>query len=157
MKHFTLILFLLVGTWMFSQEQNKDSIPISETERIVDKYGDKIINGFNNIIKDVTPIAVDGFEVVVNLQIARAIGYLIIALFLFIPSGFTAWFFKWSYTIPEGNRHPRNYDDDWSFLLVISTVISLITLGFAVNLIYHSVLLFIAPEWFAIKEILDLL
>ena len=139
-----LITILLILVSLNSYTQVLDSIPnTTETERIIDKYSDNIISGFNTVIEKVTPLAEDGFTVVTKLQLAKGIGMLIPLILCII-------FFIWMISL---HKKYNAWSSDESFL---SEVLFIVTLILALLFTYNGLLHIIAPEWFAIKEIMDL-
>ena len=143
-KIFILLLTILSINIGFSQN---DSIPkITETERIIDKYGGVIIDGFNKTVEQVTPVAEEGFRIAVKLQIAKGVVG-ILPPFIFI---IFAILFVRQYKI----------EDDFSYnptvlaiAYFIGTFLFFITSCFTIN---TGITHLIAPEWFAIKEIINL-
>ena len=140
MKKTMTIILLLFSTVGFSQEQERDSIQITDTERIIDKYGDKIISGFNTIIEETTPYAEKGFELAVRLKIATGIFHIVLSI---IAISIIVLILK------QWNNWIRNNDmEDPAFVVFLAAAI------YTVIGIYHSIVLLIIPEWFAIKEII---
>lgn len=152
MKTFTkLLLVLFIGLISFTTTaQTEETVPITETERIIDKYGGQIVDGFNNMIENVTPYAEEGFNMVVKLQIAKGIGYLLIPLLtiiLFIIS------FKC-----RSKSDLDDYDPDtYQVLHYITLILGGILFIASIPAIYHGILYISVPEWYAIKEILNLI
>ena len=149
MKKLILFIILLIPTITFSQ---KDSLDITETERIIDKYSEKISQSFEQGLEKVTPVAERGFEIAVRLQIARGLSYLLVPIFTVI---FLIIFYK-NYKIA------REYSDySWTegkggTIGVISLIIGSCGLISSIPAIYYGISLLIAPEWFAIKEIIEM-
>jgi len=161
MKRLTLItIALLFGISTYSQSKetivlnNTDTVEveIGEAERIVDKYTDKITNGFNGLFEKVAPYAEQGFRFVVKLKIAEGVAYLFVVLFSF---------FFWSNFVKYYKIAKEDTFADWPAgkyggLAVILLVFSIITTIATPFCLYHGLTLVIAPEWFAIKEIIEL-
>lgn len=124
---------------------------ISEAERIVDKYGGKIVEGFNSLVQKATPVAKEGFKMAVKLQIAKGIGRLI-PIFMFFLFLFLA--FKFSKGSTWNREGPEN---DKAVLTIISGIISVIMFIVSCFTTYSGILYLMAPEWFAIKDIIELL
>lgn len=161
---FILLFIPIIG---FSQEKSTDtisSLEITEAERIIDKYSGKIANSFNEGINKITPMAEEGFEIAVKLQLAKGIAYMIPSLLFII---FIMLFIKEyndikkelsSENIPiylnencgpfdEGNINPK---------LIIYLALSVILFIIAALSIYDGITHIVAPEWYAIKEIIEL-
>ena len=143
MKKLITVLMLTLGLLTFTavhSQENNDAI--TQTERIIDKYGGQIKQEFNNLMESVTPIATEGFEMVVKLQIAKGVGMLtpiVICCILFILF------------IIELNK---DKNEDFIIVLGIGAGIFVIAAIFST---YNGILHLMAPEWFAIKDILELI
>src|SRR5690554_3395803 len=90
MKKLFMLLLMLGSLTAFSMDSDSTQLSeqpskISETERIIDKYGGKIAESFNSIVEKITPVAEEGFKLAVRLQIAKGIASLL-PLVLFIIS-----------------------------------------------------------------------
>lgn len=147
MKLFKLIIiiFLTFTSTVFSQSEKN----VTETERIVDKYGGQIIEGFNTVIERVTPMAEEGFKAVVAVQIAKGIGEFLIGGSLILCIIFILYWQK------------RAARDEWEEDNAIPTyifggIIQIVSFIVAMNFFYDGILYLYAPEWFAIKDILEL-
>ena len=152
-KALLLLMFLPIMFNVSAQNQVNDvgidSISISETERIIDKYSEKITNGFNDMAKEVAPLAEQGFEISVKYQKAKGISTLAFsALFLLIP------LIVIYFTV----KHEKDLDEEVTTPIFITSILSFV---FAVaNIIIvgaSSVQRIISPEWFAIKDIIELI
>lgn len=151
-----IILFLSIFcvTTSFSQEeQSKVKEAVTETERIVDKYGSKLAESFSEFMEGAKPMAQEGFKVVVRLQIAKGICKL-----LFIPlSIFCVWLFYRNLTyitlVEEKDVDPL---DTAYGVLFISGIVGIISIIASVLNISLAIQMILAPEWFAIKEISSL-
>jgi hypothetical protein len=157
MKKFITILVLLLSLQSYTQS-TLDSIPnITETERIIDKYGSKISDGFNKMVENVAPMAEAGFTMVVKLQIAKGVAYMLIPLLSVL---FWIMFFT-NYKLALINQKNENIKD-WCDAsrgtpAIVGLILAIITSTISLFTIYHGLLYLIAPEWFAIKEILNLI
>ena len=138
-----LVTILLILVSLNSYTQVLDSIPnTTETERIIDKYSDNIISGFNTVIEKVTPLAEDGFKVVVKLKFIQGIALIIgavICLLLIIVS------FKKN--IKDFIMHNTA---GALYMVLLYPLIGLFIMGYA------GLMRIFVPEWFAIKEIIGL-
>lgn len=141
-----LLLFLLFSP-ILSIAQTDSTATTKDTEYYVDKYSEKIFNGFVDIMEASEPIAKEGFKMVVKAQIAQGIAALlplIICIICFIL-GISA------YKTSEG--HKGDYDILCAIYLGIALFMALISIFTTGNAIRHLV----SPEWEAIKEISNLL
>ena len=122
-----------------------------EVERLVDKYGGKIVDGFNSIVEKATPIAKDGFKVAVKLQIAKGVAGL---LPLILTVFFIVYCFKFNKDAIWRHDGPSNAS---AVLVIVFAIIAIIIGLFAISSTYNAILYLIAPEWFAIQDIINLL
>lgn len=158
----TIIVLVLSLNHLYSQNQPKDSTntktpertAIQETERLIDKYGGKIIDTFNNVVEKSTPVAEQGFKIAVRLQLAEGIACVLPIIFMFI-FGRTA--FKEYNKLILDEKSPFNNEDEMTFTLVIKIVSTGLCALVALFSTYSGILHLIAPEWYAIKEIIDLI
>lgn len=172
MKKF-LFLLLLIPTFLIGQIQDTvitvKEIEVSETERLVDKYGGAIVSSFNKLVTSATLMAEEGFKMAVKLQIAEGICSLLPFIFFIL---FSYLFYKEYFRMynilkdPEENKNKYKmynfqysvmHEDNVSFLLIITMLFAI--LFFILSIIFTSggVMRLIAPEWYAIKEIIQLL
>lgn len=166
MKKFILLLLLsfTIAT-SFAQDKAKDSTAtLSEAERIIDKYGGAAIEGFNNVVAKITPMAEQGFEMAVKLQIAKGVGLSLPLIFCLI---FLITFFKEynrldkilsSKEVP--NHYNRSYgpfdESNITPLLIVSAILFLVFVVLSAFTTYDAITHLVAPEWYAIKEIIEL-
>lgn len=156
MKKFLFMVLMLPlitlandSTSVISEITNVDE---TQAERIIDKYGGKIVEGFNNFAEKATPYAEEGFKVVVKLQIAKGIAGLIppvtcIILLILI--------FKFNKkAVWDNHDSPINL---YAIVQLIFGILAAIMFIIALFSTYNAILHLIAPEWYAIKEIIDLL
>lgn len=152
-----LILSITFALQSFAQQDSINTVnKITETERIIDKYGGQAVQKFNELITKVTPMAEQGFDVVVKLQIAKGIGYLFITIITII---FWFIFFK-NYKLALQNQKESG-KNDWvdcnrgtpALISLALAVCGTVATPFS---LYESILHLAAPEWYAIKEILKL-
>lgn len=144
----TLLMISFVS-YGYDQQNEQNLVTDSKTEMVIDKYGSKIVESFKSMTEKLTPIAIDTFEMVVKLQIAKGITYLIPLLVFII-------FFHMSM------KHIKKADFsmyDWNIhgtLSIIFGVITLISLISTLTFISDAITHLIAPEWYAIKDIIHL-
>lgn len=163
MKIFKLLLFLSIFLIKINVIAQTDTI--STTERLVDKYGKVLVETFNNGIKTVAPYAKEGFIIAVKLNIAKGIAGL-------LPVIIAITFFYLSYkeykntvailssgNIPKymnANGGPWD-EDNLKAITVIYLSIALIALIISIFTTVDAILRLSAPEWFAIKDIIELM
>jgi hypothetical protein len=166
MKKFLLLLVLAFTlTTSFAQDKVKDSTAtISEAERIIDKYGGAAIEGFNNVVEKITPMAQQGFEIAVKLQIAKGVA---LSIPLILCLTFLIIFFK-EYSrldkILSSKEVPNHYNESYgpfdesniTPLLIVSLASFIIFTIAAAFTTYDAITHLVAPEWYAIKEIIEL-
>ena len=153
----TLLLVFTIFT-VNAQDVVVNEKTITETERIIDKYGGKLAESFTEAMESATPIAQEGFKMVVKLQIAKGIANLLPILFFAI----FLYLFKRNYdkiAADENRGDPRRgpFDEDnITPLLIVYFVMMCLMFIIACICTYDGLVHIIAPEWFAIKEIADL-
>lgn len=162
-----LILFMLFSLTTLA-ETAKDSVQqpttAQEVERLVDKYGGKIVDGFNTVVEKATPVAEQGFKIAVRLNIAHGVTCMLPLIFFFL---FMYWF-KEEYNrldnILKSNDVPSSMDyrygpmgdDNCTPKLIMSLIATIIMFILACVLTVDGIKHLIAPEWYAIKDIIDL-
>lgn len=160
MKKLLLICMIFLINISYAQK-TKQTIQITETERIIDKYGSEVINKFNSLIDTATPMAEQGFEMIVKLQIAKGITLLLPALFCLI---FIIMFSAEYKTVQKKIQEDDNtytyygpFSEEYINIFLIFYISAAIIL-FLISLFtfYDALLHLMAPEWHAIKEILNL-
>ena len=159
----TVILLLLTITFTNAQSQvKKDSI--SNTERLIDKYGSKVINGFDTIVKKATPVAEQGFSIAVKKNIAEGISKLLPIVLFVIFLILTIKEYRRIALLLESDKVPKhmkvNYgpfdEDNVSGILVIYMIITSILFIASLFFTISGVMHLIAPEWYAIEDIIEL-
>lgn len=156
MKKLALLLMLLPMLSVGQLDSLQEPTTAQEVERLVDKYGGQAVDAFSNLIENATPMAQEGFKMVVRLQIAKGIGDL---LPLFLGAIFWYLFVK-EYKRIDENKRNKNYmpfdSTNASVWLIASFIISIVCTILAIFTTYLGILHLIAPEWYAIKDILNL-
>lgn len=164
MKNLLLLLLISVTSIAVNANDTLNTKQISETERIIDKYGDKIVNSFNSFAEKTLPIAEDGFKIIVKLQIAKGLINLIplIAFIIFIILVHK----EYNRLLHLLNQEEvpsymdRDYgpfgEDNISFPLLLYLIITIVLGLLSLFTTNSGFLYLIAPEWFAIKEIINL-
>lgn len=166
MKNLVLFILLIIGNIIYAQDSIKTQTPIlDKTEHLVDKYSSKIADTFISTMESAKPFVKEGFQTVVMVQIAKGIGYLlplilfIIFLILMINEYKRIDNILKSDNVPEhmNNRYgpadSLNVTPIFILYLIFSAILFLASLIFTFDGITHI----IAPKWFAIKEIIELL
>lgn len=168
MKIFTILLCLLtlsIAMPAMAQEIKEDKTAIEETERLVDKYSSKIADQFNSLIDKSVPIAEEGFRIAIRLQIAKGIvntlpGVLFI-IFLIATTNEYRSIQKVlnSENVPEHMDSRRGPMDDRNVNVIFIGRLLLTVVSFVLALFttYHAITLLVAPEWYAIKDIIELI
>lgn len=157
MKKF--IIILLLSCFAFYSKAQVDSLVIenvnvTEAERIIDKYSDKIYDGVSTIAEKLTEPAQEVFGYVVFLQIAKGIGMLLPIPLVFIFSFLFLMFYKkveWSYNSPTAET------TGVFTLSIVFGVMAGVSIIIAFCTTYTGLLHLLAPEWYAIKEIVGLI
>jgi hypothetical protein len=150
MKRLFFILLAFVSLNTVAQETVTEP-QISEAERIIDKYGGQAVEAFNNAVTKVTPMAEQGFEMTVKLQIAKGLVSLlpfimsIILLIIFYKYPKEDWFDDYDGPSPRG------------IVGIVLIVLILVFILLAILYTGDGILHLLAPEWYAIKEILNLI
>lgn len=166
MKNLVLFILLIIGNIIYAQDSIKTETPIlDKTEHLVDKYSSKIADTFISTMESAKPFVKEGFQTVVMVQIAKGIGYLlplilfIIFLILMINEYKRIDNILKSDNVPEhmdnryGPTEESNVTPIFILYLIFSAILFLASLTFTFDGITHI----IAPKWFAIKEIIELL
>ena len=158
MKKFITILVLLLSLQSYTQSA-LDSIPnITETERIIDKYGSKISDGFNKMVEGVVPMAEAGFTMVVKLKFVEGIIMLLPLLFAIIFLILFKKEYNKLYNEIKDQTYSNVFDEDniTAFIIIYLILFGLFT-SIAIFTTYTAITHIFIPEWFAIKEILNLI
>ena len=127
------------------------TLNVSQTERLIDKYGRQAVESFNSLVETTIPLAESGFKMVVRLQIAKGIGGLlplfltILSLIIIFTLNKKAEWCKYS--------GPQNLN---AIMQVVFTILGWLLFMVALMSTYDAILYLMAPEWYAIKEILNL-
>lgn len=158
-KYFLTVLFTYTVFLGYSQQVETDTVPLSnikEAERLIDKYGSQATKGFNNLVEKVTPLAAEGFNLAVKMQIAEGVARLL-PIVLFIIIFILLKRLVDSYKGKEATLNEDLNNNTGVFTLFVIYVV-LLVITFLVLLIttYGGITRLIAPEWHAIKEIIEL-
>lgn len=147
MKKLLLLLMLSFTMITYADTTNAKTLNVLETERLIDKYGGQAVESFNALVENTIPLAESGFKMVVKLQIAKGIGKLIplLAFIILLINTIKHW-------------DKLNELDDGGGVFLFWSVVGIIILGIMSCIsTYKAILYLIVPEWFAIKEILNLI
>jgi hypothetical protein len=163
MKKLTTLLFIsILSITVYAEDTIK--IKSSETEQIIDKYGNKIVESFNAFANKTLPIAEEGFKIVVKLQIAKGIGNFIPLIIFIVFLILLNKEYNKIIEITQGENCPRTMSKNHSpfseynaslFLILYVTGVIIFFIISSIS-IYRATLLLISPEWYAIKEIMNL-
>jgi len=164
MKRILILSLFTLFSLVVNAQQTIPDTTISNAERIIDKYSGKIANTFIAGVEKITPAAINGFELAVRLQIAIGLFNLIeCILFLCIFFGFFKEYNKIN-TLLNSKDVPRQLNathgpfegKNASFKLVALTILSIISTILFPFCLYDAFTHLIAPEWFAVKQIIEL-
>lgn len=165
MKNLFMMIVCLLSLNNYSQQPTDSlDINITETERIIDKYSDKIADSFNKGIEKVAPVAEQGFEIAVKFQIIKGVsGLLPFIAFLVSVFVFRNEYFRIS-NLLRSDDVPDNMDsrkgifseENMSIILFSSFIITAVTLIASFFTLPSAISYILAPEWFAIKDILEM-
>lgn len=154
-----------------------DSVTIGETERIIDKYSEKVFSSISGVVESLEAPTKMVFESVVRLQIARGVGLILFTILsiIVVLIGFhrigvgvkllektNIIIHKNNLEILEkesvDNSQPALSKDHNSLLELGYAVLGVGSGLFIISLfsLYYGILYLMAPEWFAIKELIDL-
>jgi hypothetical protein len=164
MRKLLLLSCLFISTSLLSQKDTSATPLLDKTEHLVDKYSSKIADAFMSTMENAKPLAKEGFESVVMLQIAKGIGMLLPLLFLFV---FIVMFnseYNRIDTILKSDKIPAHmyakggpFEEDNVTPKLILNLIGLILCSIMTFIFtYDGVLHLLSPKWFAIKEIIEL-
>ena len=126
----------------------------TQTERIIDKYSDKVFTTFESAITSATPMIKEGFGWVVRLQIAKGVAYLCIPILFLIVFRLFLKYYKIASDDSKDSRYTW-VDCDNGITAVITLVISCALFVGSIPATYHGLIHIMAPEWCAIKEIIQ--
>lgn len=146
-----IIFILLTGIMFINYLPAQEEVPVNEptateAERIIDKYTDKVWNGVEDIASQLEGPAKEAFSYVVKLQIAKGIGMLLPA-FLFIVC--TIIFTLGALTV-------KDTEDPKFITPVVFGIIGLLMFVVSLFSTYDGILHLIAPEWYAVVDIINL-
>lgn len=156
----TLLLLVFISTASFAQADTT----ITTTERIIDKYGGKISESFNSVVEKITPVAEQGFVIAVRLSIAEGVGYLVASLlFPFLITGFIKEYNRVEKMLATENP-PRHLNSSYGpfseynanpkmIISLFGSIVSGVAFPF---LVWNGLARLIAPEWYAIENIIEL-
>lgn len=128
--------------------QSVDSLRITETERIIDKYSGKIADTFEKGLEKITPIAEDGFKIMVKLQIVKGITGLI-PLFMTILSTVLLGIY-----MPKAKWGMRAEFPD--IMVIVSIALGIIFLVGAMFTTSNAIEHLMVPEYYAIQDIINM-
>ncbi len=164
MKKILSILFLSILSFVVNAQQTIPDTTISNAERIIDKYSGKIANTFIAGIEKITPVAINGFELAVRLQIAIGLFDLVISVLTILLLIFLFKEFNRIQQLLYSENCPKVMDKTegpyyYKNCTIKLTILSILIIPFVITFpfcLYEAFTHLIAPEWFAIKEIIEL-
>lgn len=151
MKNIFIIIVLFLGFNTIAAESDSTFyVTDSETERLIDKYSDKIADSFSNAVSSITPIAEDGFKVMVSLHFVSGFQLLLVVIALTILS---------LYFIIQFQKHINEKDScgDWGGTKTVFFFLSLISIIVLISVLVGVPILskLIVPEYYALKELIS--
>jgi hypothetical protein len=168
MKKIVFLISLIVITIAVSAQTTTPDQPISETERIVDKYLDRAEDAISALAEKLSVPAEHVYGVLVKQQVIKSVSTFFLIVFLIIISALAVWlpYKDWERSnIRYAAAHDRDDDyrrwglDDrwwlWSMVPGIAVLIgSIIALASCAELIATGIF---NPEYGAIKAILSVM
>lgn len=151
MKKLLLIITMFVFTNTIYSQQ--DSLNITQAERIIDKYSQKIESSFTKGIENITPMATEGFEMVVKLKFYTALSSIFTTFFILVISFYIA--FKYYPIASEDN--PNDFTEGkYGLVVIIFSFLGVVSFISTPFILVHYLPMLFCPEWYAIKEIIEL-
>lgn len=137
---------------------------LDKVEQLVDKYSVKVANVFVATMEKATPIAKEGFQAAIWYQIAKGIAGIIpffvsiVFLFLLINEYNTIYKVLASDNVPQHMARNKGPFTEYNMSLKLMIYIILFVASTICTAIftYDGILHLLAPKWFAIKEIIEL-
>ena len=163
MKKLLFTFFLFFSVIVYGQDTTKSQTPVlDKTEKMIDKYGAKIADGFSTAMEKATPVAKEGFQALVMYQVAHGIGCLVPLVLLFVFIILCTKEYKRIETILSSDKVPSYMDrhkdpyDNCTISLLVYTILGILSGVLAVFFTYSGIVHILAPKWFAIKDVIDL-
>ena len=164
MKNLFFVIAMFLSLTMYAGP-TVDSAQITQAERIIDKYSGKIYNVLGEVATELKGPAKEMFNAVIKLEIAKGLGMLIPLFVAF----FFLYLFRYEYNsilhllnsedVPK--RLNSNYgpfdESNVTAPLIIYLILFLGFTVFAIGVTYNGIMHLVAPEWYAIQDILKLL
>jgi hypothetical protein len=163
MKKLFFIVAMMLSLAVYSAP-TPDSIQVTQAERIIDKYSGKVYATVTEVVEQLKGPAKEMFDAVVRLEIAKGFGYLLPKIFTFLFLFLFVKEYKRILDILNRDNVPRRYDrnggpfseENSSFQLIMYLVVAFLMFSMALIFTYDGLLHLFAPEWYAIKEIIEL-
>lgn len=165
-KILILLTTLLLTQTVFGQvdSTSTESTEILEAERIVDKYGSKIVESFNRLVESITPYAEEGFSMVVKLQVAKGVTFLLPLVGFILCMYLSSKEATRIRNILDSNNVPSRmdihasifYKDNATVQLILFTILACVLGIIAIFSTVSGILHIVAPEWYAVHEIIEL-
>ena len=149
---------------------NQDSTQLNnfqEAERLIDKYGGKAVETFEIVVEKATPLAKEGFSMAVKLQFAQGIAQLIplilffVFLFLYLKTLRNYKNESIKFDMPDTRNRVSTVAENmlinyYMTRFLIFGILGAVCFILAAVNTYGGVTRLIAPEWYAVKEIVEL-
>jgi hypothetical protein len=149
----------------YAQVDTTDSVKITQAERIIDKYSNKVYHTVTEIVDDLKGPAKEMFNYVVKLEIIKGFGMLLPLFFAIIFLILIVSEYKRisnilnstnvvnTFNKREGPLHEDNITPQMIIYLVSFIFMAIVSLFST----YDGVLHLFAPEWYAVKEIIGII
>lgn len=129
-----------------------DSLQVTQAERIIDKYSGQISEAFNSGVEKITPVAEQGWEMAVKYQVALGIKDVSVALFWLIILMIIL------YNVNKAWKWAKQEDEEdmmgliFGFTALVGGSLCAVVIAYLAD----GILYLIAPEWFALQEVIGL-
>ena len=163
MKKLFFMIAIMLSLAVYSAP-TPDSAQVTQAERIIDKYSGKVYTTITEVVDQLKGPAKEMFDAVVRLEIAKGFGYLLPVLFMAIFLFLFAQEHKRISNILNGDNVPDRFntnhgpfdEDNVTPQLIFYLIAASVAFIFAIIVTYDGLLHLFAPEWYAIKEIIEL-
>lgn len=145
-------LFVLLSICVFAQAQDKKDAPVSNTERIIDKYLDKTGDMINNLAARLKVPSEKVYSVLITQQRVQAISWIIITCILFVLTLIAFFILRHQHDFSK-EWYMQDTEAYWTFAL-LSCIAFVAVLIVSVALVPGKL---INPDYYAIKEIMNAL
>lgn len=137
---------------------------LDKVEQLVDKYSVKVANVFVATMEKATPVAKEGFRAAVWYQVAKGIAgvipfFLFITFLLLLINEYNSIYkVLGSENVPQHMNKCKGPLDEKNVTLKFFIYLILFVASTAISVfyVYDGVIHLLAPKWFAIKEVIEL-